>query len=64
MATFTFVYGVKCEVQADSESEALSKMISLQSEEECPCKKSDCFCIHEGDIGIWQESLLDIKANF
>jgi hypothetical protein len=64
MASFTFVYGVECQVKAKSESEALAKMVSLQTEEACPCGKSDCDCIDEGSIGIWQESVIENKAKF
>ena len=64
MESFTFVYGVKCEVQANSVSEALSKMVALQEQEDCPCRESDCDCIAEGNIGIWQEAFLQNGVEF
>jgi hypothetical protein len=64
MASFKFIYGVECWVEAKSESEALAKMVSLQTEEDCPCGKADCDCVFEGTIGIWQESVLESKASF
>ena len=64
MAVFTFVYGVECQVQANSQEEALAKMVALQKEEDCLCKESDCDCIYEGCIGIWEESVLQNGAKF
>lgn len=59
MQTFIFVYGVRCEVEAESKEKALQKMLALQREELCSCKKTDCACIYEGQIAIWHESQLD-----
>jgi hypothetical protein len=64
MSKFIFVYGVKCEVQAESKQEALQKMVALQEEEDCLCSKKDCNCIFEGNIGIWDENAIGNGVEF
>lgn len=64
MQTFAFVYGVRCEVQADSREVGLQKMMALQQEEKCPCNENDCSCIHEGNIGIWDEAAIGNGIEF
>lgn len=59
MQTFIFVYGVRCEVQAESKELALKKMLALQQQELCLCQELDCSCIYEGQIAIWHESQIE-----